>query len=329
MVDLPTPVKKQLAQIEELYKQPAATPAEGAEGGQLPADETPAPDAAQHVVEPAQDAPAPAAEAPTEAPAPAPAQDPNPWEQRYKTLQGLHNRNVEDLKGRVKARDAEIAEMRKQLAELQAARPAPAVDPRDAETFGEDLVAMVQRVVEARLGHSGAQTDSRMADLESRLEGTTNVVAQTAESLFLQHLGRQVADYEAINVDQGFLDWLAQPDEVYGEPRQNALDRAVNALNADHAARIFKAYKATLAPAQPPAETPAQPSPKAQLAKQVAPRTASSAAPQAPQAKRVYSAAEVTKFYDDVAKGRYASRPDDARREEAAINAALAEGRIR
>ena len=178
MVDLPTPVKKQLAQIEELYKQPAATPAEGAEGGQLPADETPAPDAAQPVVEPAQDAPAPAAEAPTEAPAPAPAQDPNPWEQRYKTLQGLHNRNVEDLKGRVKARDAEIAEMRKQIAELQAARSAPAVDPRDAETFGEDLVAMVQRVVEARLGHSGAQTDSRMADLESRLEGTTNAVAQ-------------------------------------------------------------------------------------------------------------------------------------------------------
>lgn len=330
MVDLPTPIKKQLAEIDELYKQPAAPAAEGEQGEQQSAVETPAPEPAQEPAAPVESANSQAPAPPEQPAAPAaPSQDPSIWEQRYKTLQGLHNRNVEDLKTRLKARDDDMAALRKQIAELQAAKPAPTVDPQDAETFGEDLVSMVQRVVDARVGHSGAQAESRIADLESRLTGTSNAVAQTAESLFLQHLAAQVPDYEDVNVEPGFLEWLAQPDDVYGEPRQSALDRAASALDAGRVARIFQAYKAGTRPASTPAPQPAKPSPQSQLEKQVAPRTASSAPAQAPQAKRTYTAADVTKFYDDVSKGRYANRPDVMQREEAAINAALAEGRIR
>ena len=326
MVNLPTPVKKQLAEIEALYQPPADDTAQGDDGVQPDAAEPTATAPEPETVE-SHEAPR-AAEAPVEAPAPAPAPEPNVWEQRYKTLQGLHNRNVEDLKARVKAREADIAELRKQIAEMQAAKPAPSVDPRYAETFGEDLVAMVQDVVNARLGHSGAQAESRIADLETRLQGATSIASQTAENLFLQHLGAQVPDFEAVNVEQGFLDWLAQADDVYGEPRQAALDRAVNALDAARTARIFQAYKASIAPTPGPA-APAKPTPRSQLEKHVAPRTASGSAPQSPAAKRTYSASEVTKFYDDVSKGRYDGRPDELKREEAAINAALAEGRIR
>ena len=323
MATLPSPIQKQLDEIEQLYSQPAPEPA--VEDGQATtATEAPAP-------APADDAPAaqPTAAPQSEAPADGtPAQEDPIWEKRYKTLQGIHRQNLDDYKSRVRERDAAITDLQKQINELKASKPAPAVDPKDVETFGEDLIAVVQRIVDAKLGHTGAQADSRIADLETRLQGTTTVVAQTAESLFLQHLEARVPDYQAINVEQGFLDWLAQPDDVYGEPRQAALDRATNALNAEHVARIFNAYKASVAPAQP-ATPPARTSPQAQLERQVAPRTSSTAAPQAPAQKRAYSASEVTKFYDDVAKGRYASRMDEMRREEAAINAALAEGRIR
>ena len=324
MADLPTPIKKQLAEIEELYKSQA--PAPGAtEGDLVPESETPAPESAVEAPAPQPD-PAAQPEAPAD---PAPAQEDPLWEKRYKTLQGIHRQNVDDYKGRVKERDSVIAELQQQIAELKASKPAPTVDPKDVETFGEDLIAVVQRIVDAKLGHSGAQAESRFADLETRLSGTTNFVAQTAEGLFLQHLASQVPDYEAINVDEGFLQWLAQPDDVYGEPRQAALDRATQVLDAGRVARIFNAYKATLAPVQQPAQQPARTSPQAQLERQVAPRASSSSAPQAPAAKRIYTAAEVGKFYDDVAKGRYASRQDEMKREEAAINAALAEGRIR
>lgn len=326
MVDLPTPIKKQLADIDKLYEQPA--PAEAAvEGEPAAATETPEPaPSGENVAQAESPSQAPAPEATS--PAPAPAQEDPVWEKRYKTLQGLHNQNMADLKGRLQARDSELATLRKEVEELKKAKPAPTVDPKDAEAFGEDLIAMVQRVVEAKLGHSGAQAESRIADLETRLEGTRNVAAQTAEGLFIQNLAVQVPDYETLNFDQGFLDWLAQMDEVYGEPRQAALDRAVNALDAVRVARVFNAYKATLAPPVQQPAAPAKPSPQSQLERQVAPRASSSPAAQAPEPQRTYTASEVTKFYDDVSKGRYAGRQEEMIRKEAAINAALAEGRI-
>lgn len=329
MVELPTPVKRQLEEIERLYA-PAEVPAEAAaeEGQQVvPTPETPAP-------APVQDAETPVEAAePAEQevkPAPAPAQEPEGkvWEHRYKTLQGLHNQQMADMKSRLKDRDRQMADLQKQVAELQVTKAAPTVDQKDVETFGEDLIAAVQRVVDARLGATGAQVDSRFAQVESQLQGATSAAAQTAEMLFLERLGGLVPDYQEINLDQGFLDWLAESDEVYGVPRQDALDRAAGSLDAQRVARVFQAYKATLAPVAQPTD-PQVRSPKSQLEKQVAPRASSSPSPQAPAPKRSYSAADVQKFYDDVAKGRYAYRQDEMNREEAAINAALAEGRIR
>jgi hypothetical protein len=270
---------------------------------------------------------------------------PAAWEHKYKTLQGMHNQNVADLRRRIGERDAALEDVRKQLAEIKSANPPKAqLNPRDVETYGEDMLAAVARVVDARLGQMPRE-DPRIATLEGRVEHAQKNALQVATDQFYDRLAAQVPQYKTINDDPRFLDWLAQTDGMFGATRQSALDSAASVLDAQRVAHIFQAYQQAAAPAAQPAPAPsaapaananppqaAQPAPasaRAQLEKQIAPNTAASAPLPATPQKRGYSAAEVTKFYDDVARGRYRGREQDAAREEAAINAALAEGRIK
>lgn len=300
---LPTQIQQQLDMAESLLQRsnaPAEAPA-------------PAP------VETAPAAPAPAP-APVEAPPAKPAVD--EFRQKYLSLQGVH-RSFED---KIRTQAAENARL---AAELESARRTPekpaAADPQDAETFGSDLVEMVQRVAETMFGAAAKNIDARLSAIEQRLEGTAQVVAKTAEETFYERLAAAVPDYAAINTDEGFLAWLGDEDGISGAPRQNALTAAGQALDAARVAKVFLAYKATQAPAEAP--PPAKPSAAAQLAKQVSPSSAASPAPRNP-AKNTFSVAEVQSFYRDVQSGKYRGREADATALEASINQALAEGRI-
>lgn len=314
---LPQRVQKQLDQADALLKQinaPEPAPAPSAAP-----DSTPAPVAADAAP------PAPAPVEPAPAPAPTPPvpsaleQEFNELQQRYRSLQGIH-----------RSKDEQIAHLQAEMLQLQErmkapeTRPEPAIDPNDAETFGADLVNMVKRVAETMFGAAAKAFDDRIRAVESRLEGTHNVVARTAEEVFYDRLGAQVPDYKAVNVDQGFLSWLAQTDPVYGVPRQEALNNAAAALDVDRVANVFKAYKATLAPAPAPA-----PRAQASLEKQIAPSGAASAPPPAAAGgKPLHTVAEVQAFYRAVQSGQFRGRDEEAARMEAMFNAALAEGRI-
>ena len=63
--------------------------------------------------------------------------------------------------------------------------------------------------------------------------------------------------------------------------------------------------------------------------KQVSPKAAASAAPTATDNKPVITQAQIKAFYDDVARGLYRGRQQEAQQIEAKINAAIAEGRVR
>jgi hypothetical protein len=115
-------------------------------------------------------------------PPPAP-QGEETWEQRYRSLQGIHNSHVGDLKARLTQAEATITQLTEQLRALPpAAQPQPAVvNPQDAETFGEDLVQMIQRTTERVLGPVAQSVEQRLAQLEGTLQGTNQVVAKTAD----------------------------------------------------------------------------------------------------------------------------------------------------
>lgn len=272
---------------------------------------------------------APVPEIPVEQTAPAPVPVPEEtWEHKFRTLQGLFNKEVPQLQRQVKDLSGRYQEAVSQLE--KAAKPVePPVtstpDPRDVENFGEDMVAMVSRVTKNELGSLAKKFDtlitafdSRLASVETNLKGTSETVAYTAEQTFLNNLTRSVPNWEQINADPAFHAWLAEEDPVLGSRRQTALTTAEQNLQGERVAAIFKAFGATrpVAPKSNP------------ISKQVSPSAVASAQPVA-QEKQALSQQQVVEFYNAVRRGEYRGRETERAQAEAEINQALADGRVR
>lgn len=280
----------------------------------------------------------PTAQEPVTAVQPAPAPQPSPsedtWEKKYKSLQGMYNAEVPRLHQAKRELSDQLREALERIQRLetaqQSAQPAqpaqePLSDPRDADTFGADLVEMVTRVVGKAIGgvvqkveSSVAKFDERLRLVEQNLTGTTQVVTETAEQRFFDRLGQLVPNWEAQNDDVGFRAWLMEPDPVYGIPRQDALTAAQRQFDAQRVATIFKAYQPVTEPA------PAAPS----VDSQVTPRGRTAPAT-TPVEKPVLTQAQITKFYRDVQSGLYRGRDAERVQVESLINEAIADGRVR
>lgn len=264
---------------------------------------------------------------------PSPPEDELTWEQRYRSLQGIHNSHVASLKERLAQADAERAQLIQQLASRSAepaAQPQPAsANPQDVETFGEDLVRMIQRTATELMNPVAQAYEQRIAQLESALQGTNKVVAQTADEAFFSQLREQVPDFDQINSSDPFLAWLAEPDDLTGAPRQTALTAAGNARDLKRVVRVFNAFKsaAGVAPAAPAAPA----SPTSRLQAQVSPRsTGNGATAVASNAdgKPMITVEQVERFYSDVRRGAYRSNEPLRAATEQVINDALADNRI-
>lgn len=264
-----------------------------------------------------------------EAPAPvAPPKQVDEYEARYKTLQGIFNKTVPELQGRVKDLESNlsdaVARLNRASAEKEQAPTPTVAEPKDVDNFGSDLVEMVQRVAQSHLAHAAqvidakvAEIDQKIAALAQQLSGTTQAVAVNVENAFFERLTKALPEWESINADPGFLAWLAEEDPVHGVARQHALNEAQKQLNSERALAVFRAYAG-----------PAKAAPKVDpLEKQMSPRSASSAEPVAAE-KTTVSQAQITTFYNEVRQGRYRGNEAEAARIEQIINTALAEGRV-
>lgn len=260
----------------------------------------------------------------------APSED---WQQKYKSLLGRHARETAELQAATKTAESQMANMQRQIDALMQvrkqdeAKEKQAVDPKDVENFGSDLIEMVQRYAQSAYqgitDHFGAQIsalDGRLGELEKSVTGVTTRTEVTLEQQFYASLNAVVSDWEQINGETRWLDWLAEVDPIYGVPRQAALDNARAALDVERVANVFKAYKKAFPP-----------KPVSSLANQVAPNSAGAPAPIAAPAanQQIWAAKAVEKFYSDLAKGRYAGRESEAERIAGEIDAAAAQGRIR
>ncbi len=186
------------------------------------------------------------------APEPQPVVRDEPWEQRYSVLRGKYDSEVPQLHKRVHALESDLQAAIARLDQATQAQQAPAkhaVDPKDVENFGEDLVSMVDRVAKTSMSQAAkdfaaktAAMEAQIAAMTEQLKGTSTQLAVTAEQSFFDRLSKEVPSWAQINADKGFLSWLAEADPVYGVPRQQALAAAQQRLDADRVAAVFRAY---------------------------------------------------------------------------------------
>ena len=262
-------------------------------------------------------------------PAPVPEET---WERKYLTLKGMYDAEVPRLHSQMREMNQQVQSLIAEAATAKAQQPRPEpvtakplITEQDKEAFGSDLLDLIDRATEQKLAGNRdleAQLRAEINELKGKLGSVTERQGVSDKDRYEATLGSQVPDWEAMNVDQGFLAWLAEVDPVYGMPRQYALTNAYESLDANRTATIFKQYKATLAPAQ-------RPQANRELQRQVAPtRSHTSPAPTTSSAdRRVYTTSDIDSFYTEWRRGMIDEA--EAVQIERDIHAAINEGRIR
>lgn len=257
------------------------------------------------------------------------------WEQRFYSLQGKYNAEVPRMASDLREMQTTVQQL---MSENQQLRSTPSVEPKatpttplitdsDREAFGPDLIDLADRIAKQNLQAYEAREARLVATVEQlqRQVGTVDErVGLSDQDRFLNSLSKHVADWETLNVDQGFLNWLAEEDPVFGEQRQAGLNRAVGAQNAAAAAKVFQAYKATI-------PQPSQRSnPRSDFQRQVAPTRSRSTQRDASEGSadtRIWTQQEISDHYNDVVRRRV--DPTEAEQIEKSIQAAVNEGRVR
>jgi|SRR5262245_6237337 len=312
---------------------------------------------------PAADPAAPPAAAPPAATAAA-APPADGWEQKYKVLQGKYNAEVPRLQTQVRESVENIRNLQQQLtatqnllASLSAQRetapaqpsqatpPAPTKLVKDEEVreFGPDLIDVMRRVVREEHATLLPEIDRRVAPVAQQVGQVAQAaqqigarVAQSDQQSVLALLASAVPNWQELNEDAGFLEWLDQVDPFSGHQRGAMLKQAYKAHDGSRVVAFFTGYlkeHAAVTPPAAPAPAAAAPpaAPQRKLEQFVAPGTpkTGAASTQDGSGKRVWSRAEIGQFYADCQAGRFKGTAEQRKQIEADIFAAQREGRIR
>lgn len=168
------------------------------------------------------------------------AQTTDPWEQKYKILQGKYSAEVPRLAQEKRQMAEQLKQVTSRLEELErAANHKPLVSDQDVQEYGEGLIEVIRKAAREEI----SAKDSEIEALKRKLSMVEDVTIQKTTDDFWKDLKRQVPDWEQINTQEAWLDWLGGMDDFAGRVRQDMLDEAQSARNADRVAKFFNAYK--------------------------------------------------------------------------------------
>jgi uncharacterized protein YukE len=296
---------------------------------QAPVTETPPPDGQTEQVAPEPPFPEPAPAPPvasTDEPPPAPEAE-EKWEHKYRRLQGKYDAEVPRLHQQVRELQAAIQQMQHQIhapppaAPEKLAEPERYVSDEDVANYGEDFVDIQRRIALDATRELRKQID----ELKTQLAQTGQAVQQTGQAVntvtFEQRLVDTIPDFKAVNNDPTWIAWLNEVDPLLRGPRrmvaQAAYERGdVEAINGY--VELFKQSRA--APTKPEVNR------EQELRRQVQPSRSAASAPI--NAQKTYTMAEADALFNRMQQLTAQGRIDEAKRLDAEISTAYAEGRV-
>mgnify|MGYP002612540567 CR=1 FL=1 len=239
---------------------------------------------------------------------------------RYASLQGKYNAEVprlhqqtKDLESRIQQLMEENNGLRGEIARREQAKTY--IIEQDSDTYGEDMVDLVRRGAReesAKFAAEAASLKGQVEQLRQQMQSQAQATAAQREEVFYSTLTAEAPFWESQNSDPGFLAWLEEADPIYGFQRNEALQRAFNALDAHRVSAIFKEYHDALRSSNP-------------LARQVSPARNRGMASGQPE-PRTWSQGEIQAFYDAWRRNQISD--EDAQKIEKEIADAVASGRV-
>lgn len=265
------------------------------------------------------------------------AKKPDEWEHKYRTLEGKYTAEVPRLHAQNKELVAELQVVKQQIEALKQA-PAPKaptpetlVTEKDVQEYGAELIDVQRRVARevmrdavAPLHDELKQRDTKIAELEQRLQKNSGAVATMS---FDQQLARDIPDFQAINTDPKWIEWLDSEDPYTGEPRRSFADFVYNNGDVAKLKRVVEQYKGTTS--ANPADVERQKR-QTELERQVTPtRTNSPSVDPKTAGTALYTEAQMQQLFNKVRDLNRANKYDEAAKLEDELSAAYVEGRVR
>lgn len=346
-VRVPDSVLKAAALAESFYKQSAPSAVQPTAPVEPPVQPvvTPAPEPVVQAQEPPPQAPPvqpPAQVQPpaTEPPAQTPDDQttPDQWRHRYLSMKGRFDQSqqiVTAMQDQMQQLGDELMRTQRMIQghPQQQQQPKPMLTEEDVQTYGPDLVNMVQRAAVQAVS-------PELAAVKEENNQLRQTVTQSQRASVHQVLDAKVPEWRQLNRDPRFLKWLSLPDIYSGQLRRNMLNSAFQAAHAPRVVAFFQGFlneeaatghvEAPVA-GQQQVPTPAPRQAAVELMTLAAPGRPSPAGGQPPIAadKPIYTRAQIAEFYRHVREHRYAGREPEKSRIEADIFAAQREGRVR
>jgi len=274
-----------------------------------------------------------------------PAPDDSGWEQKYKTLQGMYNKEVPVLRRQLSQMEADMEAMRRLLAQMHAnqvstppqpSQPTPAAAKRrvteaDVTDYGEDLIDVVQRASLDALDPYVSKLEAKLAQFENMMGGVAQQTQLSARQQLFDKLGQAVPQWEDINRSGEFIGWLDEADPYVGVRRQDLLTQAFERNDVARVIAFFKGFlRDTGAASEPEQRTPTPAAGRADLRTMVSPgKTRSSTTTPSKSNERIWSQRDIASFYSDVLQGKYRDNVAKKEQIEREIIAAVNEGRVR
>ena len=330
---IPKQVQKQSEEVQELYKQLNGEPEDAQATVEAP--EVPVRDEA--VPPPSNSVEDTAPESEVSEQNQTDTKPKETWEQKYKTLQGMYNADVPRLNAQNREMQNRVSQLERLLSTMQNHVPAqpeissdPLITEADMKEYGDSIDVMRRAAREEVNAANGriAQLEKMIAQIQGVVPQVHQVQAQqkaSSEQAFWSGLTNRVPNWQNINNNEEFKSWLLSVDPLTGISRQTYLEDAQANLDINRVASFFTAWQKEFGVPESAREN--RPTSNSQLEKQVTPGRGRSGKPVA-QASQNYSPADISKFFEDVRKGKFKGREDERGRIERDIFAAQREGRI-
>lgn len=196
----------------------------------------------------------------------------------------------------------------------------------EKDILGEDTLSSFKKLNKAAVDSAVAplreQLEEARKERDARAQEAASSHEQQASSNFLSRLGDLVPDYNTLDTNPEFLNYMKNVDEFTGDQRESIFKRAQSIGDVGRVAQFFIEFKKL------------KNAGKDALNKRVTPSTSASAQTSrttttnnSPK-KQYVSMAGYDKFCSDVSKGRYKGREKEVKQIEAAVALAHSEGRI-
>ena len=190
----------------------------------------------------------------------------------------------------------------------------------DVDILGEGTInsfnTAVNTAVNAAVGPINAELLQMKKAEMNRLKGTAEANRKGSIAMFRKRLGDLVPDYQTINSNPKFIEWLREQDPYGGAPRFSFFKKAEDNGDVGRVAQYFVEFRQMYL------------EPEQNLAEHAAPLGgggpgAGELIPPDPQAAPTFTMASINQFYDDVIAGKFKGREDIADKLEKQIDVAL------